>query len=110
MKQEFFCICKSGSIPILDPTGTKPRSFLFKETTGSFDGARTHDWQLIYLGQIPGLVRVTASRSIKSTISELNLSSFQYNDIFLSVFLCLSWLIHECLLLCGLGFGHKLLL
>ena len=32
----------------MEPTSTKQleKSFLLKETTGVFDGARTHDWQV----------------------------------------------------------------
>ena len=43
-----FCLCKSNSNPFLEPTSTKQweYSFLLKETTGVFDGARTHDWQV----------------------------------------------------------------
>ena len=48
MKQTIFCLCKSRSNPFLEPTSTKQLelSFLLKETTGAFDGARTHDWQV----------------------------------------------------------------
>ena len=48
MKQAIFCLCRSRSNPFLEPTSTKQLelSFLLKETTGAFDGARTHDWQV----------------------------------------------------------------
>ena len=48
VKQAFFCLCKSRSNPFLEPTSTKQLeySFLLKETTRAFDGARTHDWQV----------------------------------------------------------------
>ena len=41
----FSSIVKSRSNPFLEPTSTKQEgySFLLKETTGAFDGARTHD-------------------------------------------------------------------
>ena len=48
MKQAILCLCKSRLNPFLEPTSTKQleKSFLLKETTGAFDGARTHDWQV----------------------------------------------------------------
>ena len=48
MKRAIFCLCKSHSNLFLEPTSTKQweSSFLLKETTGAFDGARTHDWQV----------------------------------------------------------------
>ena len=41
------CLCQPHSNLFLGPTGTKQWGcgFLLKETTGAFDGARTHDWQ-----------------------------------------------------------------
>ena len=46
VKQAIFCLCKSCSNPLLEPTSTKQWewSFLLNETTGAFDGARTHNW------------------------------------------------------------------
>jgi len=48
VKQAILCLCKSRSYLFLEPTSTKQleESFLLKETTGAFDGARTHDWQV----------------------------------------------------------------
>ena len=42
-----FCLCKSRSNSFRSqPVLSNENSFLLKETTGAFDGARTHDQQV----------------------------------------------------------------